>query len=236
MSLPIRSISEAEQALCSGLITPTIFVEEDDTRHQVLVFDHRPVGYSGFMDCVTHSLALTNHGLFEVGCYPAVSLSSQSRYWQWFLHRRLATSEELSTLFENEELPSGCICQAKRGQLDEGRIFFYNPSKVYKDAEPLKEMGMERKIGATELRQRLTDVLQAVREERATYIVETFERSQAALVNLDEYRQFLNYREAREAFFEWLETTAAQNAAQNLELSDDEVMTIIQQARQEAEN
>jgi hypothetical protein len=79
-------------------------VEEDDTRHQVLVFDHRPVGYSGFMDCVPHSLALTDQGLFEVGRYPAVSLSSQSRYWQWFLPRRLATSEELSDLYENSPL------------------------------------------------------------------------------------------------------------------------------------
>jgi PHD/YefM family antitoxin component YafN of YafNO toxin-antitoxin module len=97
-------------------------------------------------------------------------------------------------------------------------------------------MGMERKIGATELRQRLTDVLQAVREEHATYIIETFERSRAALVNLDEYRQFQHYQQAREAFFEWLEATATQNAAQNLGLSDNEVLAIIEQARQEAES
>ena len=67
MSLPFQSISQAEQALTSGVITPTIFVEDDDTRRQVLAFDHRPVGYSGFMECVTHSLALTDQGLFEVG-------------------------------------------------------------------------------------------------------------------------------------------------------------------------
>jgi hypothetical protein len=95
MSPPFQSISQAEQALRSGMITPTIFIEEDDTQHQVLVFDHQTVGYSGFMDCVTHSLALTNHGLFEVGRLPAVSLSAQNRYWQWFLHRRLATVEEV---------------------------------------------------------------------------------------------------------------------------------------------
>lgn len=94
---------------------------------------------------------------------------------------------------------------------------------------------MERKIGATELRQRLTDVLQAVREERAAYIIETFERSQAALVNLDEYRRFQQYQQAREAFFEWLEATATQNAEHNRGLSDDEVLAIIEQARQEAE-
>ncbi len=93
---------------------------------------------------------------------------------------------------------------------------------------------MERKIGATELRQRLTDVLQAVREEQATYIIVTFERSQAALVNLEEYRQFQQFKQEREAFFDWLDDTAARNAAQNLDLSDDEVLTIIEQARTEA--
>ena len=93
---------------------------------------------------------------------------------------------------------------------------------------------MEQKIGATELRQRLTDVLQAVREEQATYIIATFERSQAALVNLEEYRQFQQFKQEREAFFDWLDDTATRNAAQNLDLSDDEVLSIIEQARTEA--
>ena len=92
---------------------------------------------------------------------------------------------------------------------------------------------MERKIGATELRQRLTDVLQAVREEQATYVVATFDRSQAALVNLEEYRQFQQFRQEREAFFDWLDDMAAQNADQNLDLGDDEVLAIIEQARSE---
>ena len=93
---------------------------------------------------------------------------------------------------------------------------------------------MERRIGATELRQRLTDVLQAVREEQATYVIATFDRSQAALVNLEEYRQFQQYKQEREAFFDWLEDTASQNAAQNLDLDDDEVLAIIEEARTEA--
>ena len=50
---------------------------------------------SGFMDCVTHSLALTDKGLFEVGRYPAMNLSDHNRSWQWFLHRQLATSEDV---------------------------------------------------------------------------------------------------------------------------------------------
>jgi PHD/YefM family antitoxin component YafN of YafNO toxin-antitoxin module len=93
---------------------------------------------------------------------------------------------------------------------------------------------VERTIGATELRQRLTDVLQAVREKQATYVVATFDRAQAALVNLEEYRQFQQFQQEREAFFDWLDDTAAQNAAQNLNLGDDEVLAIIEQARTEA--
>lgn len=93
---------------------------------------------------------------------------------------------------------------------------------------------MERNIGSTDLRQRLTDVLQAVREERETYIVETFGRPQAVLVNLEEYRQFQRFRQEREAFFDWLESTAARNAEHNTGLNDDEVLTIIEQAREDA--
>ena len=92
---------------------------------------------------------------------------------------------------------------------------------------------MEQSIGTTDLRQRLTDVLQAVRERRETYIVETFGRPQAALVNLDEYQQFLRFRQEREAFFEWLDGTAARNAERNVGLSDRELLEIIEQARQE---
>ena len=92
---------------------------------------------------------------------------------------------------------------------------------------------MKKTIGATDLRQRLTDVLQAVRERRETYVVETFGRPQAAIINLDEYRQFQRFREEREAFFEWLEDTAARNAQRNVGLSDEEVLTLIERAREE---
>ena len=93
---------------------------------------------------------------------------------------------------------------------------------------------MEQSIGATDLRQRLTDILQAVRERREAYIVETFGRPQAAIINLDEYRQFQRFWREREAFFEWLEAIAASNAERNVGLADEEVLAIIEQARQEA--
>jgi hypothetical protein len=102
LMLPFQNIDQAEQALQCKAITPTSFIEYDGTEHHVLVFDHRAVGYSGFMDCVTHSLALTNNGLFEVGRYPAINLTAANRYWQWFLNRRLATPEEITDAVESQ--------------------------------------------------------------------------------------------------------------------------------------
>ena len=104
ISLPFREISQAEQALRNGVILPTRFIEVDNTEHLVLFFDPRPVGYSGFMDCVTHSLALTDLGLFEVGRYPAVNLNVPNRYWQWFLHRQLTTTEGVTDWRESHHL------------------------------------------------------------------------------------------------------------------------------------
>jgi prevent-host-death family protein len=47
----------------------------------------------------------------------------------------------------------------------------------------------ERAIGATELRQKLTDVIQTIREERVAYVVETFGRPQVVVMDLREYRR-----------------------------------------------
>ncbi|HSJ57937.1 MAG TPA: type II toxin-antitoxin system Phd/YefM family antitoxin [Anaerolineae bacterium] len=57
---------------------------------------------------------------------------------------------------------------------------------------------MEKSIGATDLRQRLTDVLQDIREARETYVVETFGRPQVAIIDLDEYRAFQRYQSERQ--------------------------------------
>ena len=96
VTLPFQSIDQAERALRERVIRPNTFLEDDDTAHQVAAFDPEPVGFSGFMSCVTHSLAVTDLGLFEVGRYPAMNIASQGRYWQWFLHRRLATPEQVA--------------------------------------------------------------------------------------------------------------------------------------------
>ena len=37
-----------------------------------------------------------------------------------------------------------------------------------------------------------------------------------AIINLDEYRRIQRFRREREAFFEWLESTAARNAERYL--------------------
>ena len=102
LSLPLRSLDQAEQALTQGAISPARFFEYDGAEHMVMQFDPNPVGYSGFMDCVTHSLAMTDKGLFEVGRYPAASMSNPGRTWQWFLHRRLATPEEVHSILEEK--------------------------------------------------------------------------------------------------------------------------------------
>ena len=92
---------------------------------------------------------------------------------------------------------------------------------------------MEHTIGTTELRQKLTDVLQDVREGGETYVIETFGRPQAAIVNLEEFRLFRRFLEERDRFFDWLEGTAARNAERNAGLSEEEVLALIKQARQE---
>jgi hypothetical protein len=104
LTLPFRSIDQAEDAMRNGVIHPGKLIEQDGTLHQILAFDHRPVGYSGFMDCVTHSLALTDKGLFEVGRFPGVSLTEPVKQWQWFIHRRLATPEDLHDWQESDQL------------------------------------------------------------------------------------------------------------------------------------
>jgi hypothetical protein len=96
VTLPMGSIDEAEQALRALVITPTEFVEEDDTSHQVLEFDPTPVGYSGFGNCVIHSLAQTDLGLFEVGRFPAVDLETRGKTWQWFIHRKMRPPQDPS--------------------------------------------------------------------------------------------------------------------------------------------
>jgi len=106
LSIPFRSIDQAENALVNGVIKPTTFFENDGTKHRLNAFDSRPVGYSGFMDCVTHSLAITDHGLFEVGRYPAISMSKPGRYWQWFVHRRLATPKDLGRWQDEHSIDS----------------------------------------------------------------------------------------------------------------------------------
>lgn len=92
---------------------------------------------------------------------------------------------------------------------------------------------MEKQIGTTDLRQKLTDVIQEIKEEKATYVVETFGRPQVAIVDLAQYQNFLRYQQERTQFFDWLNETAATNAEHNNGLTEAEILAIIEQARQE---
>ena len=104
LSLPFQSVVQGECALRERIITPTTFLENDGTEHHVIAFDPKPIGFSGFMSCVTHSLALTDQGLFDVGRYSAISTTKQDEYWQWFLHQRLATPGQVAALREERNL------------------------------------------------------------------------------------------------------------------------------------
>jgi prevent-host-death family protein len=91
----------------------------------------------------------------------------------------------------------------------------------------------ERQIGTTELRQRLTDVIQAVKEEKVAYIVETFGRPQVAIVDVSEYERLLAYRAQRDAFFEQLLTVGEENEPLNRDLTEEQLLAIIDEARAE---
>lgn len=91
----------------------------------------------------------------------------------------------------------------------------------------------ERQIGTTELRQRLTDVIQAVKEEKAVYIVETFGRPQVVIVDSNEYRSLRAYRAVRDSFFERLLATGEANARLNADLTEEQLLLMIDAARSE---
>jgi PHD/YefM family antitoxin component YafN of YafNO toxin-antitoxin module len=91
----------------------------------------------------------------------------------------------------------------------------------------------EYQIGATALRQNLTDVIQTIKEEKAAYVIETFGRPQAAIVDLDQYRLFQQYQAERKEFFRRLDEIATENASQNTDLSEEEVLALIEDAREE---
>lgn len=92
---------------------------------------------------------------------------------------------------------------------------------------------MERQIGATSLRQQLTDVIHEIKEEGVTYVVETFGRPQVAIVDLAQYRHFQQYREQRRAMFQELMDAAAINAQQNAHLTEADILALIETAREE---
>lgn len=92
---------------------------------------------------------------------------------------------------------------------------------------------MERQIGATSLRQQLTDVIHEIKEQGVTYVVETFGRPQVAIIDLAQYRHFQEHLARRDAFFDWLEATAAVNAQHNADLSEEDILAIIEKAREE---
>lgn len=93
---------------------------------------------------------------------------------------------------------------------------------------------MEQTIGTTELRRRLTDVLNAVREHHGTYVVETFDRPQAVLINVEEYRQFQHFRDRHEALRSVEEVQAFVDALYGDKKPDNVVEDLIADRRRES--
>lgn len=91
----------------------------------------------------------------------------------------------------------------------------------------------ERQIGTTELRQRLTDVIQAVKEEKVAYVVKTFGRPQVVIVGVAEYQRLLAHQARRQLFFERLSAVSEENAQLNAGLTEDQLLAIIEDARAE---
>lgn len=91
----------------------------------------------------------------------------------------------------------------------------------------------ERQIGATELRQKLTDVIQAVKEEKVVYVVETFGRPQVVIIDMREYQQLQAYQAQRDQFFDDLTATGEANASLNAGLTEERLLAIIDEARTE---
>ncbi|HOU40806.1 MAG TPA: type II toxin-antitoxin system prevent-host-death family antitoxin, partial [Promineifilum sp.] len=91
----------------------------------------------------------------------------------------------------------------------------------------------ERQIGTTELRQRLTDVIQAVKEEKVAYVVETFGRPQVVIVDANEYQSLKTYHAMRQSFFERLLVTGEANAKINADLTEEQLLALIDAARDE---
>ena len=89
----MSDIEREERYLRAGVLRPVQFTESDGTRHQVLEWDPAPVAYSGFMGCVTHSMVVTDRGIFEVGRYVAMDIQTLSKVWQWFIHRQIEGTE-----------------------------------------------------------------------------------------------------------------------------------------------
>ena len=92
---------------------------------------------------------------------------------------------------------------------------------------------MEYRIEATELVEKLDNVLQAIQNERASYIIGVSGRPKAVIISLEDYQTTARYQQERHEFFERLDEMAKANAEYNADMTEEEVLALIEQARQE---
>lgn len=94
---------------------------------------------------------------------------------------------------------------------------------------------MPKIITSTELQKQTREAIDYARVERDAVIVETYGRPMAVILSYDEYQAYMNYKakqEQRSARFSLLRDAAEQNAAYN-QLSEEEAIQLVEEARQE---
>lgn len=94
---------------------------------------------------------------------------------------------------------------------------------------------MPKVITSTELQKQTRETIDYARVERDAVIVETYGRPMAVILSYDEYQAYMSYKakqDQRSVRFALLRDAAAQNAAYN-QLSEEEALQLVEEARQE---
>jgi PHD/YefM family antitoxin component YafN of YafNO toxin-antitoxin module len=97
---------------------------------------------------------------------------------------------------------------------------------------------MPKVITSTELQKQTREAIDYARVERDAVIVETYGRPMAVILSYDEYQAYMEYKagqEYRSARFALLRDAAEQNAAYN-QLSEEEAVQLVEEAREEIAN
>ena len=91
---------------------------------------------------------------------------------------------------------------------------------------------MSKVVTSTDLRKKTREVLEWTRKNGEAVVVETRGKPMAAILPLNEYQAYLQYKQARAASFTRLREIVAENAAYN-GLTEEEALALAEHARQD---